>query len=181
MKSKMELLEKIKDSFFMSVIEQRSSDLKPNRALTNLSTAKTFGIIYNSTESGNDIAATKIAEWLRNKGKEVSVIGYMNDKKISSKEDVEIFNVYDVNWYGVPKSDKTKSFCNQEFDVLLCGITEENRPLEYIAYMSKAKCRVGPYLPKKVEAFELMVNAEKGIHLKSMLEKMITLLNQIKL
>jgi hypothetical protein len=47
--------------------------------------------------------------------------------------------------------------------------------------MSKAKCRVGPYLPKKVEAFELMVNVEKGIHLKSMLEKMIALLNQIKL
>ena len=165
----------------MSVIEQRSSDLKPNRALTNLSTAKTFGIIYNSTESGNDIAATKIAEWLRNKGKEVSVIGYMNDKKISSKEDVEIFNVYDVNWYGVPKSDKTKSFCNQEFDVLLCGITEANRPLEYIAYMSKAKCRVGPYLPKKVEAFELMVQVDKSVHLKAMLEKMIVLLNQIKL
>jgi len=177
----MELLEKIKDGFFMSVIEQRSSVFKPNRAITNLSTAKNFGIIYDSTEPGNDIAATKIAEWLRNKGKEVTVIGYLNDKKISSKEDVEIFNVYDVNWYGVPKTDKTKSFCNHEFDVLLCGITEENRPLEYIAFMSKAKCRVGPYMPKKTAAFELMVNADKSTHLKSMLEKMITLLNQIKL
>jgi hypothetical protein len=177
----MEVLERIKDNFFMSVIEQRSAGSKLKRDLTNLTKAKTFGIIYDSTVPGNDVAATKIAEWLRNKGKEVAVLGFMNDKKITSKEDVEIFNAQDINWYGVPKIDRIKNFCDQDFDVLLCGINDDNRPLEYIAYMSKAKCRIGPYIQDKVGAFELMVNMEKGTPLKATLEKMIVLLNQIKL
>ena len=165
----------------MSVIDQRSSDIIPKRELTNLLLAKTFGIIYDSTLPGNDIAATKIAEWLRNKGKEVTVLGYLHEKEITSKEDVEIFNLKDVNWYGVPKTDRVKKFCDTHFDVLLCGITDDNRPLDYIAYMSKAKCRVGPYIQGKTGAFELMVNIEKGLNLKTALEKMIMLLNLIKL
>jgi hypothetical protein len=80
----------------------------------NFESAKTFGIIYDSTISGSDIAVTKIAESLRNKGKEVAVFAFLNDKKIEQKDDVVIFNANDVNWYGVPKSDKVLQFCDRK-------------------------------------------------------------------
>lgn len=176
----MELLENIKNRFFKSVISHRSEGFKPSRKLMNFETAKTFGIIYDSTISGSDIAVTKIAESLRNKGKEVAVFAFLNDKKVEQKDDVVIFNANDVNWYGVPKSDKVLQFCDRKMDVILCAIPTPNRPLEYIGHFSKALCRVGVFREGNND-FELMVNVAENTAIPKVLEQMIQLLNQIKL
>jgi hypothetical protein len=176
----MELLEKIKDRFFNSVIAHRTEGYKANRKMMNFEAAKTFGIIYDSTISGSDIAVTKIAESLRNKGKEVSVFAFLNDKKVEQKDDVVIFNANDINWYGVPKSDKVLQFCDRKLDVILCAIPTPNRPLEYIGHFSKALCRVGVFNEGNND-FELMVNVPENTAIPKVLEQMIQLLNQIKL
>lgn len=176
----MELLENIKNRFYRSVIAHRSETFSATRKMLNFETAKTFGIIYDSTISGADIAVTKIAESLRNKGKEVSVFAFLDDKKVEQKDDVVIFNANDVNWYGVPKSDKVLQFCERKMDVILCAIPHPSRPLEYIGHFSKAQCRVGVFRENNTD-FELMVNVGENTSIPKVLEQMIQLLNQIKL
>jgi hypothetical protein len=177
----MEFLENIKERFFNSVLEQRGAFAESNRALMNFDTAKRFGIIYDSTVVGNDILITKTSEFLKNKGKEVTVMAFLNDKVTHQKADVTIFNSNDINWYGVPKSETVARFCNQPFDVLLCAYYAPLRPLEYIAHLSKSSCRVGIFDLHKTKEFELMIQPEKGANMQQILQSMITLLNQIKL
>lgn len=177
----MEFLENIKNRFFNSVLEQRGAFGESKRALMNFDTAMRFGIVYDSTVVGNDILITKTSEFLKNKGKEVTVLAFLNDKETHQKADVTIFNRNDINWYGVPKSDAVTNFCNQPFDVLLCAYHAPLRPLEYIAHLSKAACRVGIFNLEKTREFELMIQPERGANMQQILQSMITLLNQIKL
>lgn len=87
----MEFLENIKERFFNSVLEQRGAFAESNRALMNFDTAKRFGIIYDSTVVGNDILITKTSEFLKNKGKGVTVMAFLNDKVTPSKSGCNYF------------------------------------------------------------------------------------------
>lgn len=177
----MEWITKIKEHFFYSVIKQRGGFEKQNRKLTNFESATSFGIIYNSTPPDNDIIITKTAEFLRGKGKKVTILGYLDDKEITHKGDIQIFNKKEINWYGVPLSDAVDSFCNQPFDVLIYPHPTSVLPLDYVAYCSKALCRVGVYSEKENMPFELMVKESETQSLTKVFHSIISLLNQIKL
>ena len=175
----MNILNTIRDYFYESVLRQRSVD-RPVRSITNLTDAKTIGIIYDSTAPDNDIIIAKFAEMLRNKGKAVEVIAYVDDKKIDHKADVNIFNRKAVNWYSVPIDERVDAFCNKNFDLLICAMTSENKPLEYMAYVSKAKYRVGPFAENKTRFYDLMIQIDGKRDLNYLLQQMVHFLENIK-
>jgi len=175
----MNIIDRIKNSFYKSVLKQRGS-IRPNRTITNLNDAKSIGIVYDSTDPDHDIAITKFAEMLRNKGKTVEIIAYINDKKVDHKGDITIFNPNAVNWYGVPQDERVNAFCNKPFDLLICAILKESKPLEYIAYLSKAKYRVGPFDEQKTYCYDLMIEMGSKTDLNYLLLQMVHFLENIK-
>jgi hypothetical protein len=175
----MNILDRIKDSFYRSVLKQRGS-IRPNRTITNLNDAQTIGIIYDSTDPDHDITITKFAEMLRNKGKKVEIIAFINDKKVDHKGDITIFNPKAVNWYGVPQDERVNSFCNKPFDLLICALLKESKPLEYIAYLSKAKYRIGPFDEQKTYCYDLMIEMGSKTDLGYLLQQMVHFLENIK-
>ena len=174
----MDWLEQIKQYFYDSVLQQRS--LRPTRAVINIDDAKTIGIIYDSSIPDHDIAITKFAEMLRAKGKKVEILAYMNDKKIDHKGDIKIFNPSGVNWYGIPKDERVTAFCTQTFDLLLCAMLSSSRPLEYIAYLSQARYRVGRYDEAKTKFYDLMIHTADRQDMNYLLEQMFSFLEKMK-
>jgi len=175
----MNILDRIKNSFYKSVLKQRGS-IRPHRTITNLNDAKTIGIVYDSTDPDHDIAITRFAEMLRNKGKTVEIIAYINDKKIDHKGDITILNPKAVNWYGVPQDERVNAFCSKPFDLLICAILKESKPLEYIAYLSKARYRIGPFDDKKTYCYDLMIEMGTKTDLSYLLQQMVHFLENIK-
>ena len=175
----MNILESIKDRLYKSVLRQRGS-ARPHRAITNLSDAQTVGVIYDSSDPDNDITITKFAEMLRNKGKKVDIIAYINDKKIDHKGDIAVFNPSAVNWYGIPLDERVAAFCSKPFDLLICAMPRESKPLEYIAYLSKAKYRVGPFDEQKTYCYDLMIQMGTRTSLDYLLQQMVYFLDKIK-
>ncbi|MFN8276147.1 MAG: hypothetical protein U0T84_01565 [Chitinophagales bacterium] len=175
----MEWFEQLKRSLFRSVIQQRKAQQAPHRLL-NFDQAKTFAIIYDSTLPDNDITITKFAEQLRRVGKEVQVYGYLNDKKIDHKADIQIFNRNAVNWYGVPVDEKALGFCKKSFDVLLCATVDLIAPLEYLATFSAATCRIGAYHPAHLHCFDLMIERGSNQRLDYLLQQMESTLKKIQ-
>ena len=174
----MNILERIKNSFYQSVLRQKGAT-RPQRVITNLGDARTIGIIYDSTNPDHDITITKFAEMLRNKGKTVEIMAYVNDKKIDHKGDIALFNPKAVNWYGVPLDPRVNTFANKPFDLLICALLEESKPLEYIAYLSKAKYRVGPFDENKTDCYDLMIEMGNRKELTYLLQQMIHFLEKI--
>jgi len=174
----MNIIERIKNNFYQSVLKQRGSN-RPKRTIINLHDAKTIGIIYDSSDPDNDIAITKFAEMLRSKDKTVEIMAYINDKKVDHKGDIAIFNPKAVNWYGVPMDERVEEFCRKPFDLLICATLKESRPLEYIAYLSKAKYRVGPFDQQKVHCYDLMIEMGDKTDLSYLLQQMVNFLEKI--
>jgi len=54
-----------------------------------------------------------------------------------------VFNKKSLNWVGIPDDEKVNKFTAQPFDLLLACFIEPNASLEFVAYVSKAKYRVG--------------------------------------
>jgi hypothetical protein len=175
----MNIIDSIKDYFYQSVLTDRGAN-RPPRKITNLNDAKTIGIIYDSTNPDNDIIITKFSEMLKNKGKSVEVMAYLDDKKIDHKADINIFNKKAVNWYEIPIDDRVAAYCNKNFDLLICALTSENKPLEYMAYVSKAKYRVGPFAEDKTRFYDLMIQLDGKRDLNYLLQQMTHFLENIK-
>lgn len=175
----MNIIDRIKNYLYESVLKQKGS-VRPTRSITNLNDARTVGIIYDSTNPDHDITITKFAEMLRNKSKTVEIMAYVNDKKIDHKGDIALFNPKAVNWYGVPTDERIGPFCNKPFDLLICAILEESKPLEYIAYLSKAKYRVGPFAENKTHCYDLMIQLGGKKDLGYLLQQMMHFLENIR-
>ncbi|MBS1686837.1 MAG: hypothetical protein JSS76_19015 [Bacteroidetes bacterium] len=174
----MGIIDQIRNYFYESVLRQRGPGAP--RRITNMADAKTVGIIYDSTMPGYDTIIAKYADSLRAKGKTVEVLAYLDDKKIESKPGINIFNKKAVNWYGIPIDDRVAAFCNKNFDLLLCAITDESKPLEYMAYISKAKYRVGPFAESKTRLFDFMVQLDGRRDLGYLLQQATYFLDNIK-
>ena len=175
----MNILDSIREYLYQNVLRQRSTN-RPQRGITNLNDAHTIGIIYDSTDADNDIIITKFSEMLKNKGKSVEVMAYLDDKKTDHKADINIFNRNAVNWYGVPIDERVKTYCDKSFDLLICAMTGENKPLEYIAYTSKAKYRVGAFAENKTKFYDLMIQIDGKRNTSYLLEQMVHFLENIK-
>lgn len=148
--------------------------------LTNLHNANTIGILYDSTNPDNDIVITKFAEGLRGQGKTVEILGFVDDKKIDHKADIQIFNSKSLNWIRVPADEKATKFAGQNFDLLFAAFTVENKPLEYIARTSQSGWRVGSYDEKKTDFYDLMINVGDKKELPYFLEQATYFLNKIQ-
>jgi hypothetical protein len=166
--------------FYQRNILNKLESLTAARVLTNLRDAKTIGIIYDSTDSANDITISKFAEQLRKDGKTVEILGFVNDKKIEQKEGIEIFTKKNLNWTLIPTAENANSFAQKKFDLMFAAFITENLPLEYVVRISQAKWRVGCYSPAKTDFYEMMINRSGKTDLNYFLEQAVSFLNQIK-
>lgn len=177
----MGLWQNIRNYFYRSNLNKRLEQVKPTRTVINLADAKCIGILYDSTDSNNDSLITRFAEGLRNhQGKEVELLGYVNDTKTESKTGISVFNKKNLSWAGVPRGQQVEEFALKKFDLLLACFPAENISLEYISYISHARWRVGAYANDKTFCYDLMINIGERKELDYLLEQMVSFLNQIK-
>jgi len=176
----MKFWDDLRNYFYQNKLNEAIRNVKTIHKVTNLTDAKTIGIVYDSTKPDNDIVIAKFAEQMRANGKSVELLGYINDPKVDSKADVTIFNKKALSWTGVPNSDKVKAFTDKKFDLLLAPFITNNAPLEFVAATSKAKWRLGVYTKGKTDLYDMMVMMDGKTDLQYFLNQSIYFLNEIK-
>lgn len=176
----MKIWDDIRNYFYRKTLSDKLAGLKAKRQITNLADARTIGIIYDSTNPDNDIIITRFAENLRKQGKQVEILGFVDDKKIDHKADIQVFNNTKLSWTRVPNDTRVDAFNAKDFDLLLACFTGTNFPLEYVVATSNAKWRVGPYAEGKTAYYEMMINLGGKTELAYLLEQMVNFLNNIK-
>jgi hypothetical protein len=72
-------------------------------------------------------------------------------------EETSIITSKDLNWMGLPKPGPVDDFINTEFDVLFNIALEQNRVLDYITALSRAKFKIG-WSAQKSNFFDLNIN-----------------------
>lgn len=148
--------------------------------MINLHQAKSIGIVYDATDSSLDHAVSDFAEYLRNAGKEVDIIGYISNVKKDQVVEEFKFTNKEIAWNYIPQTPIVDQFVAKAFDILVCLNTAPTAPLEYIAAMSHARFRVGKYFPSQEKHFEWMINDEEGRDIDYLIRQVRTFLTKLK-
>ena len=130
------------------------------RRTVTYESAQTIGILFDATELNHREVVVDFSKDLKKRDKKVKLLGYFDNKQQISNFPFKAFNKNDVDWLMRPKGEAVEKFMNYNFDLLI-GIYEGNNlPLEYIAALSKAHLRVGPYTDNTY-CYDLMIDTDK--------------------
>ena len=136
--------------------------LRAKRASVDFDRAETVGLLFDATELNNREIVLKFAKTLEKKGKKVRLLGFVNIKEETDNLAFPNFNLKSLNLALLPdKSIDAQEFMEKDFDVLINLSLDETVPLEYIAALSNAKFRVGPFTERTV-CYELMIDVTKS-------------------
>jgi len=152
--------------YFYKKLRAELSARKRNKQVHNLLTAKTIGILYDATLAENNVLVTAFAEKLKSAGKVLTLLGYINDKKTTSTSDITVFNNKSLTIFKVPSGKEVEDFLAKPFDILINAHTDESLPLIYVAAMSKASFKIGPYIEEAKDSFDLLIQlvAKQDLH-----------------
>ncbi len=90
-------------------------------------------------------AVLQYARELRNKGKEVHLLGYIPKRK----KEIEGIPAYpwicrsDLNWLGAPRAKEAKNFISLHFGVYIEIIDREKHPMDFISSRVAADFKIG--------------------------------------
>lgn len=146
----------VREYFLQKMI--RKIDLR--RQTVTYNSAQTIGILFDATELNHRERVLQFSKDLKAKDKKVKLLGFFNNKQEVTNFPFKAFNKNDIDWLMRPKGEVIQSFMNADFDLLM-GIYEgKNLPLEYIAALSKAHLRVGPYTDN-IYCYDLMIDTDR--------------------
>lgn len=132
-----------------------------NRMLKGLSTKKTrtsnpmpsfdamkeIGIVYKAGKEQDEDAVIKFADYLRQQGKKVFTLGFVDAKELHSKYHPTIHSQYfwreSLSIFNLPDKQKIHGFIHTEFDLLLSMFFEKELALQSVAALSKSKFSMG--------------------------------------
>ncbi|HTA27775.1 MAG TPA: hypothetical protein VK809_08300 [Bacteroidia bacterium] len=137
-----------------------------SRAIMNIDAANFIGILYCADNPDDVELMKKYIHTLRNLGKQVKSLGFIHVKELPLGLNGSMMHQYyalkELNWYSKPSSQFIDNFVNDTFDILLDFGLSAQLPITYISSMSKAKCKVGRYVEKYVELYDVMIEIDEG-------------------
>lgn len=136
------LLASIQQAVFKRFVNQKISRNIQHRPVS-LCHARKVGILFSADVHAENEIVQSYAERLKQEGKEVQLLGYLNERNRDSSYLFPYITRKDITWYGKPKGGTAGFFIKYPFDLLINFCDKEILPLEYISALSHASFRVG--------------------------------------
>ncbi len=136
--------------------------------------AQKFGILYKGDQQEMaDISY--LAEKLRNDGKQVDMLCYLQG---AAPTDKERFSGRDFSIFGNWKRVEILQYCEKPFDFLINTDDAIHPLIENILIRSHAKCRIGLYNETQDDLFEMMIKCDRSL---DAIRRMDSIYNYLKL
>jgi hypothetical protein len=175
----MNIISKLKTQTHNYFLQKELDQTQIKRESIDFENAKNIGILFNATELADRQIVLDFSKELKNQGKKVKLMGFLNDKDKNANHVFDHFNKSDLDWALRPKQEGIETFIKQRFDILINLSTTSHPSLDYIAAFSHAKFRVGPFT-EKIFCYELMIEVDEQKDLKSFLNQVSFFLKKMK-
>lgn len=159
----------------LSASAKRSSHFKKDRK-------NHFGILLDAGVSEDCQAVIAFTDELRKEGQRVKVLGYREGKTEGLHLPFDFFTSAELAKISkAPRSPLVEAFIEQPFDVLInMSIKQDHKALDYIATLSKATFRIGPWYPHLREnPYDLSLDAGPGTTLQEWIRELMHTLQKI--
>ena len=127
------------------------------------------------------IRVVRANQFLQNEKKEIKALGIVGYKDIPHYCYPKLSYVYltltNLNWFRKPTGEKLADFVKKDFDILINFDTTSDLTLQYIAALSRAKCKVGVFNEKHKDIYDMMLNVDADYPFKELSEQYLTYIN----
>jgi hypothetical protein len=150
----------------------------------SLDRVKRIAVLFKGDDPSHYVQVQHFLQPFRDEGKTAEAFGYIDAKDTEDLVNHAYFNRKNVNFFFIPGGNEVSYFLQKEFDLLIYAHPHFCAPLYYVAALSKAKMRVGPFLdnvPTSVGSFDLFLKLDKdSSSMEGMLEMYLKYLKMIK-
>lgn len=137
------MLQSLRFSFFKKALRRALTATTRPRSVFTPRTARTVALLFDATAEKDRQALVDFGKQLEKDGKKVQLLGYIADKNGAATTAFPTFSVKELNWKGLPKSEKALEFARAKSDLLLCYNPEGHLPLMWLAASVPAAMKIG--------------------------------------
>ena len=142
----------IKEKYAQRRLKKLARNVKRNPGLPKLEALKTVGVLWQPSQKEAFLYLKKYF----NKGQVIFKGFCVFEEETNPQPETNSITITDLNWWGLPKPDKTEMFTNTNFDLLLNTSLKQNFILDYMTALSHANFKVGGS-PNKNNYFDLNI------------------------
>lgn len=165
------------------LLRQKSIKLKRQKILFDFASAKYVGILCSPQDEISTQYLRNFLHYLSQKGIRYSVFGYFNGKVIPDNflywKGIDFITRKDLNIFYIPKNPIVDKFTLEPFDMLINCSVIQHFPVEYIAKLSVAKCKVG-IMHENESCYDLMIDIQKNPTIEYFLKNLEVYLSNIR-
>ena len=165
----------IHDRFIKRELKKRNTE----RGTIDFNKVKTIGILFDGTNPENEFIVNTFIEQLSKKGKKVELLGFVPKNNQALNTTYTSFCYQDLDIFKRPKNQKVNDFIQQPFDILINLTPVNHLQLDFVAALSNAKLRVGPYT-NRTFCYDLMIDHNEKSNLNSYIKQIDFFLNRMK-
>ena len=149
------------------------------RSSVFIENARSIGLLFDATDPADRQLVLRFAEKLKSQGKQVRMLGFFDAKLTNSDFPFQHFDKKQLDWAYRPKSAEVLDFPGQSFDLLINLSQRAVLPLNYLAALSKARFRIGPYT-HNTACYDLMIEHDEKKGLETFLSQVLHYLKKMQ-
>lgn len=160
----MSILTSIQNTFYRQALKRKKKTATGNISTMNFSNAQSIAILFCAGKEMDDSSkgVLNYAETLRRKGKNITVLAYVDEPKLPEGLGFDAFSKKELNWAQVPKGIVVEQFLNKEYDILLSLYEDCPQGLEFLSEATAAVLKAGIYKGENAFQADLMVHNKKN-------------------
>lgn len=179
----MSLIESIKN-YFGSILLKKSGPVKSSqRKIPTFDSVNEIGIIYHADSPENEEQINKVVHFLRNQGKKVWTMGYVNSKVLPTNKKFHISSEYfwkeKLTWYNLPDTSKIGNFISHRFDLVLNLYFEGDLPLLGMSSYTESAYSMGAKIPESMKYNDIIIDTGEEHSIQNLASQMVHYLKVI--
>ncbi len=135
-------------------------------------------ILFEGTDNSNRKAVNEFSNNLKNVGKTVKLLSYIDSKGEMTDFGMAVYNNNSINWYGFPKKHILDLLESQKFDILINLNPMDKDHLHALACKADADFKISLTTGKRHD-FTLTINIKEKKNIKNILDQMISYLDTL--
>lgn len=157
----MKLLEQIKTRIGTGMLHATIKKTKAKKFIP-FEQVQEIGIVYDAESNQDELKILNYASHLRQQGKKVQLLGFINQKKVPHTKKIhissEFFSREKLNAFNLPEVSKIGRFVDTPFDVLLGIFRTNTLPLNAVSVYSKARYKIGGNATHGIRYFDTIID-----------------------
>ncbi len=180
----MRFIENIKNKLGRYLLN-KNTKLKTHRIQPSFEQVHEIGIVYNANEKNNEEKINLFANYLREQGKKVFMLGYVDAKTLPVSKKFHITSEYfwreKLTGFNLPDKIKIGRFLETPFDLLMNIYFEADLPLQAIGAYTKAKYRIGARIPNALPFNDTLIDTDQNKDLQHLASQMVYYLKAVNI